>query len=116
MDKSTSHIWLACEPRYPLRLQAARPRVKNKNAVHLSYGIESRNHLALLILSRIPPRRHHHAHRRFGVPPYFGFGQLTIYDRFQEVQEIGFQAHEDGLRFRITEAAVELQDLGTASR
>ena len=48
------------------------------------------------------------------VPVGFGRVELAIDGLFDQFQQVALQSHQDGLRFRVAQAAVELQHLGVA--
>src|SRR5690606_21093446 len=62
-------------------------------------------------LVRVALGGHHHAQRRAWVPLRLHAVEPALDAGFDQVREIGLQAHQDRLRFRIAEAHVELDHL-----
>jgi len=74
------------------------------------------NDIALARVQRIAVCRHDHAQCRTPVPFHVQLVQRARGRGHHHVEQIGFQAHHDGLGFRVAHAAVELQRLGLALR
>ncbi len=74
----------------------------------LGHG-QGRNGRARGVLARITLRRQHHAQRRARIPVGLDLIQPAIERRLDQVHQVRAQTHHDRLRFRITQAAIELQ-------
>ena len=91
-----------------------RARMKNMCIRHLRR--QALHRITTARLQRITVRRHHHAESNAAIP-----GQLDLIERpvggmHQHVEQIALEPHHDGLRFRVTHAAVELHGARVALR
>ena len=77
-------------------------------------GRQSIDDVACARNARISGGSQHDAESSVQVPLGFDLVELAIDRMFQELQEIGFQAHQDRLGFGIAHAAVEFQGFDAA--
>ena len=72
------------------------------------------NDIALLWRFRIVGGSQHDAQRDATVPFSLNLVELAVDGVFEQFDEIGLEAHQDRLRFRVAHAAVEFQGLERA--
>src|SRR5258708_38467996 len=82
--------------------------------VRLRGMLEAGNFLARLVASRIAARSHHHAYRRIIRPLEIAVAGAAVDRSFHRLEQIAFEAHQNGLRLGIAEAAVEFTHHGAA--
>src|SRR6185369_1221681 len=91
--------------------RAARGGVEHHAVRPTSQRLQSLNARALFYGPRISLRRQHDAHRRTRIPLDLEARQPAGGRTLGDLEEIGTQPQQDGLRFRVAEAHVELEHL-----
>ena len=89
----------------------SRARVEDHHVVHLPGRLQSRDPLPLFIRTRIPPRSHHHTHRRVVGLFQLHFPETAFRHGHHQRHQIGLQQRQHHLRFRISEPAIEFHHL-----
>ena len=79
-------------------------------------AIEPLDDIAFADIFGITRGGHHDAERRARIPLRRDRVQSSLESRLAQLGEIGLQAHQDGLRFRVAEPAVEFEHVGRAVR
>src|SRR5271157_4391709 len=95
---------------------AVRPGMENLHPVHAVRFVNAADDLTRLERAGISAGRHDHAHGWLGRPAEIAIADAALDRRFNGLDQVALHAHHDGLRLRITEAAVEFQHHGAARR
>src|SRR5437660_4536651 len=84
--------------------------VKNLDALELSRPFQTCNFFPGLERARVAAGSNHHTNRGVGSPAENVIVYKSPFHRSLEgIEQVAFEAHQDGLRLRVAEAAVELE-------
>src|SRR4029077_4434713 len=83
--------------------------MENFYAVQLRRILQPSNFLARLVTPRITTRSHHDAHRRIVRPLKIAVAGAAVDRRLYGLDQVAFEAHQNGLSLGIAEAAVEFE-------
>src|SRR5256714_12994197 len=93
------------------RLSGFEPGAGVKDLARQAGGaLQTLDDVALSHLVRVAGRGQNYAERRARIPLRIDGIERTAERRLAQQREIGLEAHEDRVRFRIAEAAIELQN------
>jgi hypothetical protein len=90
--------------------------MKNVDIIESVARFEAADLLAGFVIPRIAARGHDHGYRRPLIPLQCGILHPAIDRCLEQRQQIRLQARQDRLRFRVSEAAVELEHSRTLGR
>ncbi len=91
--------------------------VKHFHVRHFGRFVQAADRQQAFVVAGIALAGHHHADRRARIPTRrLDFVQPAIDRRFQQIEQVALQPHQDRLAFGIAEADVVLQHLGPLMR